>query len=152
MTDQNLGDDELKYFAGMPGAASLYTSVKNRILGRFPEAGVKVGKSQISFVSGRSFAYIWLPVRRVKNRPEVYIILTFGLGYRVQSPRITESVEPYPNRWTHHLVISSPADIDNEVLEWLQQAYAFRKGISGRRKHPPGPPERFTQTELLPGG
>lgn len=128
MTDQSPGDDELKYFSGAPRAASLYTAVKNRILERFPGTGIKVGKSQISFVSGRSFAYIWLPVRKVKNRPEVYIVLTFGLGYRVQSPRITESVEPYPGRWTHHLIISNPADIDDEVMGWLQQAHAFKSG------------------------
>jgi len=124
-----MDNDELNYFAGMPEAGALYAAVKSRILSRFPEASVKVFKSQISFVSGRSFAYTWLPVRKVKNRPEVYIVLTFGLNHRIQSPKIAESVEPRPNRWTHHLIISSPADIDEEVMEWLQQAYEFKQGI-----------------------
>ncbi|MBN1369338.1 MAG: hypothetical protein JW954_03785 [Dehalococcoidaceae bacterium] len=88
---------ELNYFAGMPEAVSLYAAVKSRVLGRFPEAGIDVGKSQISFVSGRSFAFIWLPVRKVKNRPGVYIVLTFGLDHRIQSPKIAEPLDAPPD-------------------------------------------------------
>ncbi len=50
---------------------------------------------------------------------------TFGLGHRIQSPRIVESVEPYPNRWTHHVIIQSHSDIDEEIMDWLNQAYLF---------------------------
>ena len=65
----------------------------------------------------------------------VAIVLTFGLEHQVRSPRITESVEPCPDRWTHHMIISSPADIDDEVMGWLQQAYAIKSGkaFAGRQ-------------------
>ncbi len=43
---------------------------------------------------------------RIGKRPEVYIVVTFGLGYRVESPRIDVAVEPYPGRFTHHVLIS----------------------------------------------
>lgn len=58
--------------------------------------------------------------------------MTFGLERQVISPRIAVSVEPYPNRWTHHVVVSQPEEIDGELLDWLFQAYQFCQ-IKGSR-------------------
>lgn len=55
-------------------------------------------------------------MRKAKERPAVYIVVTFGLGYKVESPRIDVAVEPYPNRWTHHVLISSPEELDEELM------------------------------------
>ena len=47
----------------------------------------------------RGFAYVlFLPVRRAKERPKIYLTLTFGLGSQKRSPRIDVSTEPYPGR------------------------------------------------------
>ena len=42
-----------------------------------------------------------------------------------QDPRIAQATEPYPGRWTHHLLVSTPEDLDGQLLAWLQEAYAF---------------------------
>ncbi len=35
----------------------------------------------------------------------------------------TQVVEPAPGRFTHHLELRSPADIDEEVRSWLEEAW-----------------------------
>ena len=32
---------------------------------------------------------------------------------------------PYPNRWTHHFVLSREEEIDDELMDWVKQAAAF---------------------------
>ena len=61
----------------------------------------------------------------MKGCPEVFLIVTFGLSHRLDSPRIAAAVEPYPNRWTHHVLIERPEQIDAELIGWLREAYEF---------------------------
>ena len=51
--------------------------------------------------------------------------VTFGLGYRKESPRIDVATEPYPGRWTHHVMVGSVDEIDEELLGWIQEAAEF---------------------------
>lgn len=122
--------DIFLFFHAMPDALPLYEAVKKRLLAEIRDAKVKVQKSQIAFYGKRNFAFVWLPVHRMKGRPDVYIILTFGLGRRVEHPRIVQAVEPYPNRWTHHVIIQSPEEIDAQLIEWVKEAYRFSSGAS----------------------
>lgn len=36
-----------------------------------------------------------------------------------------QAAEPYPGRWTHHLVLTDAARIDGELLSWLDAAHQF---------------------------
>ena len=65
------------------------------------------------------------PCRKVKERPPVWMTVTFGLGYRKGSPRIDIATEPYPGRWTHHVMVGSVDEIDEELLGWIQEAAEF---------------------------
>ncbi len=51
--------------------------------------------------------------------------ITFGLSYRKESARINVSTEPYPNRWTHHVMIGTKEEIDDELLSWIIEAAEF---------------------------
>ena len=51
--------------------------------------------------------------------------MSFGLRYKKESLRIDAATEPYPNRWTHHLLISSVEEIDDELMEWIREAADF---------------------------
>lgn len=53
---------------------------------------------------------------------------TFGLGYHLESLRIDAASEPYPNRWTHHVLISEEKEIDEELMGWIKEAGAFALG------------------------
>ena len=117
--------DLLFYFDGKPLELSLYAALEEALEVRFPEAAVKVQKSQISFYNRHLFAAASLPVRRKKTWPEHCLLVTFGLPFRLDSPRIAAAVEPCPNRWTHHVVLSRQEEVDRELLDWIAAAYDF---------------------------
>ena len=100
-----------------------------RIFAEIDNVTVKVQKTQISFSNKHNFAFVsFLPARKAKDRPKTYITVSFGLQYRKESPRIDAASEPYPNRWTHHMLISSVDEIDDELMEWIKEAAAFSAG------------------------
>jgi len=117
--------DVLFFFDGRPLELALYQTLFRSLETAFPEASVRVQKTQISFYGRHLFAAMSLPVRRRKGWPEHCIVVTFGLSHRLESPRIAVAVEPYPNRWTHHVLVSGEEQIDGELLVWLKEAWAF---------------------------
>ena len=124
-----MNSDLLFFFDGKPGQLSLYEAVEERILSEIENVRIKVQKTQISFANRRNFAFVsLLPVRKAKERPEFYITVSFGLAYRLDSPRVDVAVEPYPNRWTHHVLISSEEEIDGELMRWIREASDFSAG------------------------
>lgn len=115
------------FFDGHPEERVLYEALFDRMEQLFPDARVKVQKSQISFYNRHLFAAVSLPVRRKKDWPERCILVTFGLERRLESPRIAVAVEPYPNRWTHHVVVARMEDLDRELMGWLNEASEFAR-------------------------
>lgn len=114
------------FFEKHPEALPLYEVFEERVLAAVPETRIRVQKTQISFGNPRLFACIsFLPVRSAKERPAKYIVVTFGLDHRVESPRIDVAVEPYPCRWTHHVLLSAVEEIDDQLLAWMREAAAF---------------------------
>lgn len=121
-----MNHDILYFFDTHPGALPLYELFEQRLLSEIENVNIKVQKTQISFSNKYNFAFVsFLPVRKAKERPKDYIVITFGLGYRAESPRIDVASEPYPNRWTHHVLISDPEEIDEELMGWVKEAAAF---------------------------
>lgn len=125
--------DMLFYFDGRPAELSLYQRLFAAMESAFPDTSVKVQKSQISFYCPKLFAAASIPVRRKKGWPRECLLVTFGLERQLSSPRIAVAVEPYPNRWTHHVVVSRPEEIDQELLTWLTQAFQFAQAKRPRR-------------------
>ncbi len=130
--------DERRFFEGKPQALGLYEAFAERLFALFPDAGVRVQKTQITFTNPRVFACVsMLKVRPAKGRPAEYIVVTFGLGQQVLSPRIDAATEAHPGRWTHHVLLAVPGEIDGELMAWVQAAYAFsadkRRAGRGRR-------------------
>ena len=113
------------FFDGKPLELALYEALFRHLEAEFPDASVRVQKSQISFYGRHLFGAASLPVRRKKSWPEHCIVLTIGLSHRLSSPRVAVATEPYPGRWTHHILISDEVQIDSELLGWLREAWAF---------------------------
>ena len=120
-----MDNDLLLFFDKMPEALPLYEAVASKILTSLTDVKVKIQKSQITFANKHGFAFVSLPVRRRKGWPNICIIVSFGLSERVDHPRIEVATEPYPNRWTHHVIVQSVGDIDEQLLLWITQAYNF---------------------------
>ena len=118
--------DILFFFNDHMDALPLYERLEGLILEQIPDVKIKVSKTQISFSNKRSFTFVsFNPCRKAKERPNVWMTVTFGLSYRKDSPRIDVATEPYPNRWTHHVKVSNVAEIDGELMGWISEAAEF---------------------------
>lgn len=123
-----LTGDVLFFFEDHLDALPLYEAFEAQVE-RLGEANIRVQKTQITFSNRHNFAFVsFLPARKAKDRPKTYITVTFGLGRRVESPRIDIVTEPYPGRWTHHVLVSSAEEIDGELMGWIREAYDFSAG------------------------
>ena len=129
-----MDNDVLFFFGDRVDALPIYERLENAILTRIPDVKIKAAKTQITFANRRGFAFVsFNPCRRAKDRPAVWMTVTFGLGYRKESSRIDIATEPYPGRWTHHVMVGSVDEIDKELLGWIQEAAEFA-AVKGRIK------------------
>ena len=121
-----MDDKLLRFFDQMPEALPLYQKFEREVLSRVEDVHIKVQKTQITYSNRHVFACVsFAKVRKAKERPPVYIVVTFGLAYKKESPRIDIATEPYPNRWTHHVLVSREEEIDGELLGWFREAWDF---------------------------
>lgn len=121
-----MDEQVLLFFDKVPDALPLYAELERRILAEYPDTRIKVQKTQISFYNRHLFACVsFAKVCKKADRPDSYIVVTFGLEHRVDSPRIDIATEPYPNRWTHHVLISDLSEIDDELMGWIREAAEF---------------------------
>lgn len=85
-------------------------------------ADVRVTKSQVAFRRWKGFAYVWRPGRYVRS--EVPAVLSIALPVRLDSERFKSVVHPAPKVWMHHLELTDPGQVDDQVRGWLDDAYA----------------------------
>lgn len=120
--------DTMAFFEAQkhPEALPLYEALEGRILAEVDGVRIKVQKSQITFYNRHLFACAsFARVRRKAELPPCWLVVTVGLARRLDSPRVAVATEPYPGRWTHHIVISDPAEVDDELMGWVREAAAF---------------------------
>ena len=118
--------DILFFFNDHMAALPFYERLEGLILKQIPDVKIKVSKTQIGFSNKRGFAFVsFNPCRKAKERPNVWMTVTFGLSYRKDSSRIDAATEPYPNRWTHHIMVGSEEEIDIELMGWIREAAEF---------------------------
>lgn len=113
-------------FSDMQGAIPLYRAFEARLFEQHPDVGLRAQKTQVTFVCPRVFAcasLLW--ARRKALLPDPYLTITLGLGHQLESPRVDQASEPYPGRWTHHIVIGSIDEIDDELMSWTDESYRF---------------------------
>lgn len=120
-----MDDSTLFFFAKSPQALLLYTALEKTILQAWPDTKIQIKKTQINFSNRYNFAFASLPYQRRKGWPVACLLVTFGLPFRIQSERIVETSQPYLNRWTHHVLIQRPEDIDDELMGWISASYHF---------------------------
>lgn len=116
----------LAFLGGEPGKIALFEAYEAAVLA-CGESTRKVTKTQISWGNPYLFAMLSHPRRAGA------LLATFGLNRRLDSPRILQAVEPYPGRWTHHLLLSRPEEADGQLRAWLAEAYQFAQAKQRRR-------------------
>jgi hypothetical protein len=118
--------DTLLFFEGHQDALDLFETFEEYLYNTFPVIRKRVQKTQISYSNRYIFACVsFARVKRKAELPNGYLVLTIGLSAPLNSNRIAQKSEPYPGRWTHHIVISRPEELDEELLAWIWEAYNF---------------------------
>lgn len=119
MTDEPLDPEHL--FAGEPGASETYRVVKEMLesIGPFD---LRTTRSQVAFRRRRGFAYLWLPVAWARGS-RVLVVLTLALTRQDDSRRWKQVAHPARGIWMHHLEVRATEDLDEEVRDWLREAY-----------------------------
>ena len=88
-------------------------------------------KTQISFFARYMFAAVsFLPVGKAQDRPKPFLTLSLCLPARPESLPVAAASEPYPGRWTVHVLLGGPEDVDETLTGYLSAAadFAERKG------------------------
>jgi len=118
--------DTLMFFNEHPKAVPLYDCLEETIFGVFPVVNKRVRKTQISFSNRHIFLCVsFARVKRRSELPDPFLVVTLGLPYPLESERVAVKTEPYPGRWTTHLVVGNTDEINEELLTWIRQAYDF---------------------------
>ena len=120
------GQDELMFFDRQPRAFPLYEAFAEKLFEMFPSTSMRVQKTQITFSNRHVYACVSLArVKKKTELPDPCLVITLGLPYPLDSNRAAVKTEPYPGRWTTHLIISAASELDDELFTWLEQAYDF---------------------------
>jgi Domain of unknown function (DUF5655) len=119
MTDEQASPAGL--FAGSPGGLAVHDRVAELVAG-LGDVESRVSRSQVAFRHGRGFAYVWRPGQYVRS--DVPAVLSIALPREVASPRFKEVVHPSPHVWMHHLEVTDVSELDDEVRDWLREAWA----------------------------
>lgn len=109
----------------MPQMLPIYEAFCQGLADRGLAFTAKVSRTQILLRNRYVFAAVSLPWRKVKGWPEEYLLVSLGLSYHKESPRVAVATEPYPNRWTHHILLTTSKEVDAELLDWTEEAYRF---------------------------
>ena len=118
--------DTLMFFDRHTAALPLYRAFEAMLFDSFPAVNKRVQKTQITFSNRHVFACVsFARVKRKAELPAGYMVLTLGLPAPLDSERVAVKTEPYPGRWTHHIVVSKPEELDEELLSWVRVAYDF---------------------------
>lgn len=118
--------DLLAFFSQQPQALPLCEAFLQKLQAQHPETHTRVQKTQITFSNRHVFACLsFARVRKKALLPDPCLVLTLGLPAPLASPWAEIKTEPYPGRWTHHILLSTPDDLDPELMGWVVEAYAF---------------------------
>lgn len=119
--------EEVAFFGGPhAGALPLWLELRARLLAELPDTELRVQRTQIGLVARHVYGAVsFLPALRKAERPDPFLTVTVGLSHRLASPRVAQASEPYPGRWTHHVVLGSADEVDDELMGWLAEAHDF---------------------------
>lgn len=116
------------FMSRKPEAAPAAMAFLTGVLERWPEAEIVTQKSQVGVRCPRPFCALWAPGKHVRGRATPGAALSLFLPRPLQTERLIMAVEPYPGRFTNHLILSGPEDADGDLWFWTAEARAFRCG------------------------
>lgn len=109
-----------EFFDGYPRSREMFDLLSDA-LGDIEGFSFVPAASQVALVDGAPFAWVWIPDRYLSGG-HAPLVLTIPSRARIESDRFKEAPEVRPGRYVHHLELWDDADVDAQVVAWLQDA------------------------------
>jgi hypothetical protein len=113
--------DENEYLGFDAPVQTIFTAI-NTAVNAVGVAERRVSKSQIGFYRRQLFAAVWRSDQYLSGTHPP-LVLSIFLKRMDRSPRWKEAVEPRAGRYSHHLTITDESEVDDQVREWLHEAW-----------------------------
>jgi len=114
----NSGKDGFTIKNHFEGKAPVVRQIYDRLIKVLKQFGTLVEepkKTSIHLVNATALA-------GVATRKD-YLILTIKSDHRLESPRIHKTEQTSAKRFHHELKLTSPTDVDDQLIGWLNDAY-----------------------------
>jgi hypothetical protein len=108
------------FFAGRPESRRIFDAIMVAV-GAFGQVSLRVSRSQVALVLDKTFAVVWIPEMYLQ-RPAAPLVLTVSFPESREWERWKEIYQVGAHRFTHHLELWAPEEVDSEVLDWLKEA------------------------------
>ncbi|MCL2152598.1 MAG: DUF5655 domain-containing protein [Oscillospiraceae bacterium] len=111
-------------FRNNGGLLELYNELIRQI-SNFGKLTIKPRKSYSKIVvlcNHRNFAYISL-LNGDGSFMDKGFKVVFSMNHIISDSRIQAVTEPHPGRFSHHVAVETASDINEQLIEWLQQAF-----------------------------
>lgn len=113
--------DALLFFQEHSELVPLYAAFDEALERCMGPQDPRVQKTQLTYGHPHVFACVSLP----RKKGQKGFLLSLGLGRPLHSPRVSWATEPYPGRWTCHIPVSAPEELNEELMGWVIEAYQF---------------------------
>lgn len=108
------------FFAGRTESRRIFDTIM-MVVSSFGQVELRVSKSQVALALDKPFAVVWIPEMYLR-RPAAPLVLTVSFPERRESKRWKAIHQINTHRFTHHLELWAPNEVDAEVLNWLEAA------------------------------
>ncbi|WP_448701323.1 DUF5655 domain-containing protein [Mucilaginibacter sp. AW1-3] len=98
------------------------TAIYERLIGELQKFGpIKIEPKKTSIHLGNRFGFAGVYTRKD------YINVEVHLNHKLTSKRVSKVEQASANRFHHTIKLTSPDEIDGELLDWLKDAYDLKK-------------------------
>ena len=98
------------------------TSIYEKLIGELQKFGqLKIEPKKTSIHLGNRFGFAGVYTRKD------YINLEVHLNHKLVNNRVSKVEQASPNRYHHTVKLTSPKEVDKELLGWLKEAYDLKK-------------------------
>lgn len=119
------GEGVDRFFTGYPQARAIFDSVLIAAQTLGPVT-LRVTKSQVALIRERPFAWTWIPGMYLRGKAALRAA-PLALSFSFPEPRLWPRwKEIYPagnKRFTHHVELWTPEDVDDGIRGWLVVAW-----------------------------
>lgn len=103
------------FFAGKSEAWALFEALREQVLARWPDTGLRVMKTCIAFDDPKPYLYVSFPPR--KHMAGLW--LSISLRQAAEHPRFAMVVPVSKSRYTAHIHLQDADAIDEELLSLI---------------------------------